>query len=208
MQKLRSNETTLDEASSALGVEPQVLKARLTRWGNRLPRLIRTLDSIREDKITRDEAAAKLGVSVRQVNNLMISWEVKRPLKDYLVTREASKVKWEIRKKCAIDYISGVTSLIDASEEAEVSDRQMRRWVSDLLKKHYEMTYKELNGLSLTKRKRLAEEVETAEGLELEKQQALRDVTTGVKSIRETALARVMFRRSGRDRRVRDRDQA
>lgn len=188
----QSNQLTEAEACEALGLTTQQFRSRLTKWGHRLPLLFSILDKIKHDQITRDEAASALNVTVRDVNKLCISWKVVRPVKEYLIQRTASKVKWEVRKKYAIDYIAGTTTLEDAAEAAEVSDRQMRRWVSDLLIKHFEMPWKDLATLTDFKRRRLANEIETAENLDLARQNIVNAISRGDKSIEEEALERVI----------------
>lgn len=195
---LQKNEITPDVAATALGLTPKDLKFRLTRYGVRLPLVLATLDRIRHDTMTRDEAAQALSLGVREVNQLMQTWKVRRPLKPYIVQRSISKVKWEVRKKFAIEFIAGTCTLDDASENAGVSTRQMRRWVSDLLKAHFEMPFKDLHRLSLPRRARLADEIEEAEGLELAKQQVLNEIAHGKRTLAEEALVRIMARRARR----------
>lgn len=200
---LQNHEITYAEASKALGLTERDLKFRVTRYGVRLPMVLATLDCIRRDEIKRDGAAQALSVSVREVNNLMRTWRVRRPLKKYLITRTASKVKWEVRKKFAIEFISGTCTIDDAAESADVSTRQMRRWVSEPLEKHFEMPFKDVRTLSLPKRKRLADEIETAEGLEMAKQQVLNEIVSGRRSLADEAIERVMARRARREQGVR-----
>lgn len=188
---LKNDEITLEEAASTLGLSPMSLKMRIAKHGPRLPTTLAVLDDINQDKVTRTTAANILGVGPRDINALMKSWNVKRPLKPYLVSRAASKVKWELRKKAAIDFIAS-EDLEDCAEIADISVRQMRRWVSLLLKKHFEMTWKELKELPQARRKRLAEEIEKAENLELARQQALKSVILGNKTVTEEAIERLL----------------
>jgi len=157
-----------------------------------MPLVLGVLDKIAEDKISRDEAAEVLGVSPREVNDLMNRWSIKRPLKEYRVDREAAQVKWEVRKMYSIDYIAGRMTLEQASEAAGVSDRQMRRWVSTMLKEHFGATFMDLRYMPLIKRQRLASEIEDAERLVRERKNVLKAVADGRKSVRELALDRVL----------------
>jgi len=195
---LRRGDITHHQAAETLGLTPKDLAFRLTRWGKRLPLLLRTLDKIQSGKITRAEAAEVLQVSPRQINHLMESWKVDRPLSNTLVRRVRAKVKWEIRKKFAIDFIANSCTIMEAAENAGVCDRQMRRWVSDLLQEHYGMVYKDLRDLPQRTRNRLADEIETKEGLELAKQQVLQRVAKGEKDITDEAVERIMARRTRR----------
>jgi hypothetical protein len=199
---LQNREINLSEAAKALGMTDRDLKFRLTRHGARLPGILTVLDRIRRDEITRDNAATYLNVSVREVNQLMKTWRVSRPLKQYLVDRAAAKVKWEVRKKFAIEFIAAQSTIEDAAENAGVSQRQMRRWVSDLLDKHYGMVFKDLRRLTEVRRRRLADEIETAEGLELAKQQMVKAIADGKRSITDEALDRVLARKARRKQNV------
>jgi len=186
------------EAAEKFRMTEQDLKFRITRHGKRLPQILKTLDRINNDEMTRSEASALLQVGERQVNNLMKSWTVARPLKEYLVHKAVTGVKWEIRKKFAIEFIAGSCTLEEAAENAGVTDRQIRRWVSDLLNTHFGMVFKDLKELTLTKRSRLADEIEEAEGLEVAKMNVLNEVVKGHKAIEELALERVLSKRSNR----------
>lgn len=194
---------TEEQAAEAFGLTVKSFRFRQSALGDRFELTLKTLDKIRDDDISRDQAAEVLGTQVRQVNYLMNSWGVKRPLKDYPVVRTASKVKWELRKKCAIDYIAGDSEIEVAAERAGCSTRQMRRWVSELLKKHFEMEFIDLRRLTDTRKRRIADEIETAEGLELAKQQVLNAISRGEKSVREEALERVLAKRKNRGVHVR-----
>ena len=197
-------EITQEEAASTFGFTPAQFNMRLKKWGHRLPLLLATMDKIKSDTITREEAASLLGVTNREVNKLQQSWSVQRPLKAYLVERAATQIKWEIRKKYAIDFIAGGTEFTEAAEAAQVSTRQMRRWVSELLRKHYEMPYKDLAKLSLARRKRLADDIEKAENIELAKQQVLKSIADGKMSVEQEALNRVLSTHTNRGRRITD----
>ena len=191
---LQAGDISFEEAAEAFGIAPRDLKFRSTRWNHRLPLLLAMLDRIRKDEISRDDAAAVLGVTTRQINHLMNTWKVERPVKEYLIERATAKVKWEVRKKFAIDYIAGTLDLDKAAEAAGVSVRQMRRWVSELLIKHFEMPFKDLKQVSMNRRTRLANEVEVAEGLEREKLRVADAISTGDRTLKEEAVERVLHR--------------
>lgn len=192
---LEHREIDQEQAARLLNLTMKQLKFRLTRWGHRLPLLLSVLDKIKEDRITRDEAAQALQVTGREINQLMRSWNVDRPIKEYVVNRAKAEVKWEIRKRFALDFISGHMELMEAAEGAGVSDRQMRRWVSELLNKHFQMPWGDLRELDSAKRARLAEEIEKAENLELERQQTLNSIAKGKKTLESEALDRVISRK-------------
>lgn len=189
---LNNKQITEEQAAEALGIKKHSLKVRMGKWGHRLPLVLATLDKIADDLMTRDEAAEVLGITNRTVNLVMKSWNISRPIKQYVIQKAAAEVKWELRKKSAIDFIAGSDDLESCAERAGCSTRQMRRWVTALLDKHFEITFKDLNEMTSAKRKRLADEVETAENLELAKQQALKVIEDGRKTIEEEALERIL----------------
>ena len=199
---LSQGEITDEQAANTFGFTVENFRYRVAKWKHRLPLMLATLDKIATDAISREEAAETLEVTERQVNKLMESWKVVRPLKTYLVVRASTQIKWEIHMKFAIEVISGSAEFPDAAEGAGISIRQMRRWVSNLLKKHYEMPYKDLLGLSLTRRRRLADEIERAEHLELSKMQVLKSIADGKLSREEEALNRVLSKRSNQSKRT------
>lgn len=197
---IKEERVTLAQAAITLGISEKSLKIRMSKHGERLPLVLETLDKINADLITRDQATEALGVTVRTVNALMNSWQVTRPLKDYLIERATSTVKWEIRKKFATDYIGEHLTIEDAAEAAGVSTRQMRRWVSEMLIKHFGMPFKDLTPLPLYKRRQMAKEIEEKEGLEKAKQAVIDDIAAGKKALGEEALDRVLERRRRRAR--------
>ncbi len=189
---LTSNRINEEQAAHALGISVRSLRFQMTRHGSRLASVLATIDAIRNDEISRDDAAENLGVSVRQVNQLMLTWRVTRPLKTYLIKRKVSELKWEIRKTYAIEYISGSCTIESAAEEAGVSSRQMRRWVSDLLKQHFGMAFVDLKRLTGNRRERLAREIEGLESLNLVKQQALKALQREQKDLKNVALDQLL----------------
>ena len=196
---MNMGEITQAQAAQALGYSEENLKWRLSRHGNRIPLILATLDKIHAAKITRLEAAEVLGVSTRQVNKLMESWKIVRPLNPtmpYLVNRAESEVKFERRKHFAIEFIAGKLNFEKAAEAADCSTRQIRRWVSDLLEKHFEMPYKDLVDLELPKRARLASEIRTAEQLEKAKQSVINAIADGHLDAKDEAINRVLAKRS------------
>jgi hypothetical protein len=186
---------TEEEAAMAFGRTVRSLKVVWARWGHRLPLMFSTLDKIRDGKVSRAEASKVLDVSLRHVNQMMEAWGVQKPIGEKRVKREQADIKWSVRQKFAIDYIAGTTTIEDAAEGTQLSVRQMRRWVSQLLSKHYDMPFKDLKVIALARRRRLAEEIEEKEGLDLSKQQLLTAVFDGRKTIQEEAAERLAFQR-------------
>lgn len=192
---MQRGDITVEEAAVAMNMPLRTLKFRLTRWNHRLPLLLSVLDKCRHGTIDRQEASSTLQVSPREVNHLMVNWRVVKPIPTYLVMKATSEIKWELRKKYAIDYIAGSCRIEEAAEGAHVSSRQMRRWVSELLQKHFGMVFKDLRQMPYRKLQRIAQEIEESEGLELAKQNVLKEVADGRRAIEEEALDRVVDRR-------------
>jgi hypothetical protein len=182
-----------DGAAKLFGLHERAMSIRISRWGHRLPLMLSLMDKLKRAEVTTAEAADVLSVSTREINRLMKSWNVRRPIKSYRLTKAASAVKWELRKKYAIDYIAGSINIEEAAMSADVTSRQMRRWVTDLLKTHRAIAWKDLKRLSNRQRWRLAGDIETAESLEMSKQQVLQSITYGQTTINEVALERVVL---------------
>jgi hypothetical protein len=198
-ERLKKGEITEAEAAQLYGLTAPEFHLRLTRNGDRLPLILKSLDRVAKGELNTVQLSEILGVTTRQCNVLIKSWNVSRPVKelpDYLVDRTVSKVKWEIRKNFAIEFISGGATLDEASEHAGVTTRQMRRWVSQLLLKHSAKTHVEafsdLKDLYPAKRRHLADQIEELEGLDGAKQAVLREVVMGEKALREVATERVL----------------
>lgn len=108
-----------------------------------------------------------------------------------LIRMRIADIKWEIHKKWAVEYIAGTASIDEVSERSGLSTRMMRRWVAKLLAKHFGMVWKDLKALPLHRRKRLAAEIETAEGLEYTKQAVAVAVARGDTTVEEEAIKQV-----------------
>ena len=130
-----NGELSETEVAREFGFTLKMFRSRLTKWGDRIKLMLTVLDQIMADEMTRDEAAIQLEVTVRDINKLMVSWQVGRPVKAYKQRRARSKLKWIIRQAFAIMFIRGSMTLSAAAASGSVSERQMRRWISDLLGK-------------------------------------------------------------------------
>lgn len=201
-RELVTAKSDLPAAAEKFGLSPKGLKIRMAKWGDRMPLMLLTLDQIVAGAIMRDDAARVLGISTRQVNLLMKSWSVERPIKQYAVTRAAAKLKWDIRKKFAIDFIGCRASVDAAADGARVSTRQIRRWVTELLAQHEGLAFKDLSRLSLEVRQRLARAIASGEQLDSETLEAVRCISEGRHSLEQEALDRV--RANGKGRRFRE----
>ena len=197
-----SHQITLEDAAEAFQLPPKLLKFQISRHDYRLPLILAILDQIREDKISRSEAATALACTDRQINNFMRTWKAPRPTKAYLFARERSQVKWMLRKRYAIEFIGGGIDLIDAANHAEVSERQMRRWIKDLLDQHFGMVWGDLKLLDERKRRRLADEAERLEHLEYQRLRTIDAIASGKRTIDEEAIDRVLDKQNRKRQRV------
>lgn len=197
-RRLMSGKITLAVAAEEFGLSTAGLKIRMAQWGNRMPLLLLTLDRIAAGALGRGEAAEILEVSPREVNKLMESWSVERPVSSYLIERASSSLKWDMRKKFAIEYIAGTASLETAGEGAGVSVRQIRRWVIDLLAEHHGMAFKDLRKLHSIERAAVAKQIAEGEDIGPELQRKLVEISNGSSSINSEALTRVLSNSKGR----------
>lgn len=194
--KFEAGNLTLEKFAEKLGINPRQLTIRLGKHGSQIKKHLRVLDRISDNRITRTQAAAEWGnVNVRTINAAMASWGVERKITEDMVNRVTPKIKWEIIKKYSVDFIQGTLDLVKSAEAAGISDRQLRRWVSDLLKKHYDMPFKDLKHVSQSRRQALAADILEAENLELSK---INPVLTGEVSIFQEAEHRIAAKRSAK----------
>lgn len=189
---LNNREITLEQAAAALGVTEKGLKIRMSKHGLRLPSI---LDQVQDNTITRDQAAEALQVGVRTVNALMVSWSVMRPVAPRTLQKATSAVKWEVRKRFACDFIAGRLNLAKASEAAGIDERQMRRWVSQLLGKHFGMVYKDLAHTTPQRLREISQEILDKERIEEEALRASERVSEGDMTEKEVGARRVVSRR-------------
>lgn len=82
--------------------------------------------------------------------------------------------------------------LFDAAAHAGVTDRQMLRWIIDLLDRHFGMVWGDLRLLEPDRRYNLASQIEKLEDIELRKQQTLNAIAAGKKSVEDEALERLL----------------
>ena len=191
-RRFASGEIDRAMAAAEFGISERALTIRIGRRGDKLVFLLSTLDRIVADEIDRDEAARILGVSTRQVNKDMERWGVQRPLKEYLVHRELTSLKWDSCKKHAVDFIAGSTTLKSAAAGANQSERQMRRWISKLLGEYDGIVFKDLEKISDPLRCRLAKNIMTGEQIDVATQKVLTEIAAGRLRAEDEALARVL----------------
>jgi hypothetical protein len=189
---LRDNTLTVEQAAKILKLTEASLKHRIAVWGRRLEELFVVLDLLQTDKITRSEAATRLGIGHRAVNRLQESWGVPRPVKPYLVKRQEIAIKWEMHKVWAIGFIEGRLTLEDAAIGMGKHPRHVRRWITKLLDKHFQMPFKDLKRVNARNRARIAQEILEAERIELDKLRSLEAISRGERTAQAEAIARVM----------------
>jgi len=182
---------TEEEAASQFGLTLRDFRFRKSRFGERLPQVLKVLDQIAADEISRSDAAALLQVEGRTINRLQQSWSTVRPVKEYKVKEAVAAIKWEIHKKYACEYIADRITLEEAAEKTNTSTRQVRRWITKLIVKHFGITFKDLADINWMRRRKMADQIEEAEGLESSKQQLLEAVAEGDMAIEELAAERL-----------------
>ena len=192
-EKLKSGDLTHEAAAQQFQISPPGLKMRLSKWGDRIELLLKTLDQIDADRLSRSDASKLLNITPRAVNKLMQSWTISRPIKEYRKTRAKSKVKWDLRKVFALQFIRGVSNLEKASESARVGERQMRRWVNSMLKEFNGLSYRELNDLTLSGRRKLADDIIASVSLEAAVIERMKNISSGTLTLDDEALFRIGF---------------
>lgn len=186
-----------EEALAAtLGISTESWHRRSAKHGERLPQALALLDQLAQGSITREQAALTFKVSLRSVNKLMLSWGIQRPVTKGMIQKVAPKIKWQIHKKYGIDFIAGRLNLVSLCASTGLSERQARRLVVNLLRKHYDMPWKDLAQVSDTKRMALARQIQEDEDLGDQKQRALKDVLLGKKTPKEAALEQITSHRA------------
>ena len=190
-ENLKSGQLSHETAAQQFQTSPLGLKIRISKWGDRIELLLKTLDQIDADRLSRNDASKLLNITPRAVNKLMQSWIVSRPLKEYRKTRAKSQVKWDLRKAFALQFIRGVSNLEKASESASVSERQMRRWVISLLKKFNGLSYQELNYFTLSARTKLADDITASLSLEAAVIKRMQNISSGLLTLDDEALFRI-----------------
>jgi len=197
---LRDNTLSVEQAAEIIGLTPESMRHRITVWGRRLELLFEVLDLLKTDQITRSDASARLGISPRALNRLQESWHAQRPVKTYIVKRQETAIKWEMHKAWALGYIEGRVTLEDAAAGTGLHPRQVRRWITKLLEKHFNMPWKDLKKVSQRNRTRMANEIAEAERLELDKLRALESIARGERTAHAEAVARVLAKPKYRGR--------
>ena len=159
---LSKGDITIEKASLLLDCEERLIKMRLTRWGDKLPTLLFCLQSLQDGTVTAEAVADELQVSKRDVYQLTEKWNItlpERPEGEYSKRRKSAATKWTRIIKAAISVIAG-DDLESAAIQAEVSERQLRRWVDKLLKEYHGIVWKDMNMLPLPRRRELARSIE------------------------------------------------
>jgi len=200
-QQYSTGHLTLEEAAEQLGKTPKNLKIALTKSGKRLSKAFKVLDGIADGRINTSDAAEVLGVTPREVNRLVHTWNVTRPVtkpSDKTVMPLRADLKWKLRKQQALRFISGELEIWEAGDNAGVSFRMMYRWASDLLKKHLEMHTRELHAMSSIERRRISLHIEDAERFEDNEIRVLNEIVAGRIELEQEALDRAIEQRAQR----------
>ena len=171
------NKITIENAAEHLNTSPRRVKQMVSYWGSRAGLLKRTLDKMDREFPSRDaysaalhSAAEQLGITRRQLNRLLNKYELPRNAinsgdtrADREETHEKALEKWEMRSKAAVSFISGAETVETAAQYAEISPRQLYRWVKKLLAARG-VEILDLRKMTLYQRRRLATQVEEGGG--------------------------------------------
>lgn len=169
---VNKGEIDVEQAADLLETTPRRVRQMLTVWSGRLPTLIRTLDAMSRPFLSREDkskvlqrAADALEVSPRQVRRLLSVNNVdKKPLKTTQIRHEKAWIaqnKWDLRTRAALSFIAGSDNVESASLYADVTERQMYRWVHKMLDPTG-VDIRDLRGMRLEKRQKLASKIEAA----------------------------------------------
>lgn len=133
-----------ETAAEMLNVSVRSLRATMTKYGKRIKKMPTALGPLQEQAETVFErtkalqkAAKMLGITLRQVRRLLEKNEIaiQRPVsyEKRLERAENAQEKWRKRQNAALSVIAGADDMESAATFAEVSSRQMYRWVNKLL---------------------------------------------------------------------------
>lgn len=192
---LEANEISLEDAAKAFGLTVTDIKFRLTRYGANLPKVLTVLDKIEEGRMTRSEAAEALGVTGRNINRAMETWNVSRPVKEYLIDRIRANVSKEVRRVYAIEFIEDMNALSSAAEHAGISERRIYSWASAMLRKHRQPTLREVRKMSVRDRNRVIAAIKKGEALDAMKEKIAHAVGEGRKEMTQEVAERILSRR-------------
>jgi hypothetical protein len=152
-------------------------KIALTRWGECAHDLVKHLESFNraftsfeELAKAKHEAAESLGVSYRQVNRLLVRYQVTPVLETpkHRLDRAAANKNRSTRLNASLACIRRNIPLDQAAAQAEVSARTIYRYLTDLLNP-YEIKLKDLISLPESLRYAIAFDVEQEESPDLTK---------------------------------------
>lgn len=163
----------IEQAAEYLNTTPRRVQQMIARWGDRLGAMNEALGSLDKAFPTRkdysdalNKAAETLKVTRRDINQLLTHYEIARNVilsgdtrSDREEKSEKAQEKFEKSQRAALSFISGADDIESAAEFAEVSSRQMRRWVEKLLGSE-QQEIKDLKHMTTLQRRRLADQIE------------------------------------------------
>lgn len=176
------------------------LRVRMGKQGSKFKLTLKTLDELASGTTNTQAAAEKLNCSTRTINSMRENYGVARPVGEWKVRRIGAKIKWDVHKKFALDFIAGTIKLEDAAQAAGLCDRQVRRWVTQLLEKHTDHTWKSHSKLGITQQYHLAREIETKEDLDVQRKMLADAIARGDKTVHGEATDRVVYMRDSKRR--------
>lgn len=178
---------TLAAVAANLEMTERDFKFRVTKWGNRLSTVLNLMDGVEQGTKNSKDVAEALGIQTRAANSLIGSFKVIRPLGEWRIERAAPKIKWDLHTKVAIDVIACSKTFADAAIAANISERQVRRVVSALVKQHCQMTYKDLAAMKVQDRRRIANDIDLKEQSDHASRQLLQAIELGHTTIVDEA---------------------
>lgn len=163
-------EISAEDAAAKLGIRVRTVKQLVTLHKDNLRVIVPLIDQLlkpvntkRDQTAILEKLSELLGVTYRQVGRLVERAGVKIPAPLVVVERERKRINAKsrlfMRTKIALDVIAGLRTAKDAAEAAEVTPKHMYRMCGEMIASRG-MVYRDLNHITLSKRKQLADEIE------------------------------------------------
>ena len=131
LMRVRKGELTIKQAARELNVSQRSLLSVEAAWGNDLPLLYETLESLKNKEITLAEAAEILKLTKGTINGMRRKFGyAPGALRKVKARRlEAKKTVKKTKQETVFDVIAGVTTVKEASETLGMSERTVFRWI-------------------------------------------------------------------------------
>jgi hypothetical protein len=193
---------TLEQTATSLGFTPGGFRIILARAKEEMPKRLAVLDEIDAGRMKNAEACKVLGCSVRNLSALMKNWGVERPMAMEGIDDVLIEIKQGLQIKYALEvirkpYVKGemVEFLDDMADKAGISSRQLRREVTDLLRRHVQLEYTDLTSMNEKQRNAVADQIEEAEHRDAQHVKVIEQVASGIRRREEAAIELAYARR-------------